>query len=129
MPPLQESVDGVIMQVNRDTVLRAANVFRDEAASLKEEMVRATTRTDRAVTDGSGLYPMCTPGRGVYVGECSKDPVSGPAAISFNRKIDAMLKPCWDYIAGLETAALQLHDVARRYGYMEDEIANSFLNG
>lgn len=119
---LQESVDGVLMQVDRDTVLRARAVLMQEADELEEAMREATAARPEMRLPGR----MGSPGQGVWVGRCSDDPISGPAQISFNRKIDAMLKPCWQYIYDLRTGGEQLAEAARRYGYTEDEVLASF---
>ena len=68
---------------------------------------------------------MGSPGHGVWIGRCSDDPISGPAQVSFNRKINTMLRPCWQYIWDLRTGGDQLAEAARRYGHTEDEIAAS----
>lgn len=83
--------------------------------------------------DSTATFPQATvpgrmgvPGQGVWVGRCSDDPISGPAQKSFNDKIEALLRPCWQYIADLRTGGEQLVDVARRYGWTEEEIASHF---
>lgn len=119
---LQESVDGVLMQVDRDTVLKARAVLMQEADDLEAAMVEATRVLPSPPLPGR----MGSPGQGVWVGRCSDDPVSGPAQISFNRKIDVMLEPCWQYIHDLRIGGAQLAEAATRYGYTEDEIRDSF---
>lgn len=121
-PALQDSVDHMIMQVNRDTVLVARKVLIDEAEQLKKAI------NDVVYVPASPPLPgrMGTPGRGVWVGRCSDDPVSGPAQVSFNAKIAAVIKECRDYVDGLGLAGEQLGAVAKRYGYTEDEIQAHF---
>ncbi|MBW0103757.1 hypothetical protein [Pseudonocardia sp. KRD291] len=121
-PALQSSVDHMLMQVDRDTVLKARAVLMQEAEELEEAMRRATRRTRSTPLPGRQGEPGC----GVWVGRCSDDPVSGPAQISFNRKIDAVLEPCWRYIADLRTGGQQLAEAAEQYGYTETEVADSF---
>lgn len=119
---LQASVDGVLMQVDRDTVLKARAVLLHEADELEEAMREATAaRPEMRLPGGMG-----SPGQGVWVGRCSDDPISGPAQLSFNRKIDALLQPCWQHIHDLRTGGEQLAEAARRYGYTEGEILASF---
>lgn len=90
---------------------------------------------ERALQDVTDVPPeapiagrMGEPGRGVWVGRCSNDPISGPAQVSFNNKIRNLLKPCADYIADLRTAGAQLADAAKRYGYTEEEVLDSFAS-
>lgn len=119
---LQESVDGVLMQVDRDTVLKARAVLMQEADDLEAAMLEATNQPRSWPLPGR----QGEPGRGVWIGRPSDDPISGPAQISFNRKINAMLQPCWQYIWDLRTGGEQLGEAAKRYGYTEAEIADSF---
>lgn len=119
---LQESVDGVLMQVDRDTVLRARAVLMREADELEDAMRTATRYPPSRPLPGR----QGEPGHGVWVGRCSEDPISGPAQISFNHKISAMLEPCWQYIADLRTGGDQLGEAAKQYGYTEAEVADSF---
>ncbi|MDN5918015.1 MAG: hypothetical protein L0I76_23460 [Pseudonocardia sp.] len=119
---LQSSIDHVLMQVDRDTVLKARAVLMQEADELEDAMTRATGGAPPTALPGR----MGQPGHGVWVGRCSDDPISGPAQISFNRKIDAVLEPCRQYIRDLRISGEQLGAAARRYGYTEDEIRDSF---
>lgn len=119
---LQESVDAVLMQVDRDTILRARAVLLHEADQLDDELYRATSPMPTGPLQGR----MGEPGHGVWIGRCSDDPISGPAQISFNAKIDAALQPCRDYIRDLRIAGEQLGTAALRYGYTEEEVRASF---
>lgn len=119
---LQDSVDDVIMQVNRDNVLGVRKVLIEEAEGLDKAI------NDAVYAPASPPLPgrMGVPGHGVWVGRCSDDPISGPAQISFNRKIAAVIQPCRDYVDGLGIAGEQLGEVAKQYGYTEDEIQEHF---
>lgn len=119
---LQASVDALVMQVDRDTILGARKVLLTEANELNQAMVEATLFIPSTPMPGR----MGAPGQGVWIGRCSDDPVSGPAQVSFNRKINAALEPCRKYIADLRLAGEQLADVARRYGITEDQIQADF---
>lgn len=119
---LQSSIDDVLTQVDRDTVLRARAVLMQEADDLEREMRKATEFPHSWPLPGR----QGEPGRGVWIGRPADDPISGPAQISFNRKIDAMLQPCWQYIADLRTGGAQLGEAAKQYGYTETEVAESF---
>lgn len=115
---LQDSVDNVIMQVNQDNVLGVRKVLLEEAERLDEAINDAVYAPASPPLSGR----MGEPGHGVWVGRCSDDPISGPAQISFNRKIAAAIEQCRDYVDGLGVAGEQLGVVAQQYGFTEDEI-------
>lgn len=119
---LQASVDDVIMQVDQDTVLAARKALLAEADELYQAMMDATGSWAPTQIPGR----MGAPGQGVWVGRCSDDPISAPAQISFNRKIADALAPCWKYIHDLDLAGRQLEEVAKRYGYTEQQIQDHF---
>ncbi|MDN5917844.1 MAG: hypothetical protein L0I76_22570 [Pseudonocardia sp.] len=119
---LQASVDDVIMRVDRDSVLGVRKVLLEEADELHQAMTDATLEVPPASMPGR----MGTPGQGVWIGRCSDDPISGPAQISFNRKIAAAVEPCWQYIQDLRLAGEQLAEVAKQYGHTEQQIQDHF---
>lgn len=119
---LQASVDALVMQVDRDTILGARKVLLTEANELHQAMRDATRYFPTMPAPGR----MGSPGQGVWVGRCSDDPVSGPAQVSFNRDIAAALEPCWQYINDLRLAGKQLADVAKHYGFTEQQVEDHF---
>ncbi|RZT88221.1 hypothetical protein EV383_5159 [Pseudonocardia sediminis] len=121
-PALQSSVDDVLMQVDRDTVLKARDVLLTEAAELDKQLSVVMKKPASTPLPGR----MGEPGHGVWIGRCSDDPVSGPAQLSFNTKIEAMLQPCSAYIADLRLAGEQLAEAARQYGHTDDAIYKDF---
>lgn len=103
---LDVAVAALGLQVSRDNVLQARAVLLAEA-----------DRLDRHVEG-------CL--KGGWIGICGNDPVSPEAAAAFNERIDALLNQCLRYNADLRAAAQALDATARRYGYSDGEIADSF---
>lgn len=104
---LDAAVADVGMQVTRDNVLQA------RAALLAE-----ADRLDAALAHEAGDMK--------NVGLCGGDPVSADAAPAFDERVMLLLEQCKAYNKHLREAAASLHDVARSYGYTEDEISSSF---
>lgn len=121
-PALQSSVDHVLMQVNPENVLGVRKVLIEEAELLAKEIRKVANVPAPLPLPGR----MGQPGYGVWVGRCSDDPVSGPAQISFNRKIAQAIEEAWKYVEDLGLAGEQLGAAARRYGYTENEIQSHF---
>lgn len=107
-PPgsLDAAMAALRMQVDRDTVLQTRAALLGEAERLRLAIQR------------HGSY--------AHVGLCGGDPVSKDASAAFNERIGALIDRCWRYTVDLESAADTLSDIARRYGYTEDQIAASF---
>jgi len=103
---LAGSLDALGLQVNRDNVLQVRNALKTESVRLNQLMQ---------------LH-----GRGLEVGECGPDPVSGPAAELFNKKVKALAGQCMGYVQALADAADVLIRSARAYGYNEEQIKASF---
>lgn len=124
-PQLRGAVDNLVTQVTPDNVLAVRKVLMEEVIRLQKTIKQYELPTDYA-TGPTGTATMGTAGSGFHIGRCSDDPISGPAQISFNRKIDAVVESCRAYVADLNAAADTLADIARGYQYTEDQIANSF---
>lgn len=60
------------------------------------------------------------------VGLCGGDPVSAQAQIAFSQRIAALMDRCQQYGLELQTAGASLSDVAKSYGYTEQQIEVSF---
>ena len=103
---MSAAVDALAMQVDRDTVLQARKVILDEALRLR-------------IQTQSGTFLD-------HVGRCGGDPVSEDASIAFTHRIGVLIGSCLRHAEDLESAAATLADVARRYGFTEDEITASF---
>lgn len=99
------AVESLKLQVDRDTVLQARAALLSEALRLKQAL--------RAHDS--------------HIGLCGGDPVSADARDAFNERISALLGHCRQYTDDLEAAALALEETARRYGYTDDQIAQSFV--
>lgn len=124
-PQLRGAVEHLVAQVTPENVLDVRNVLMQEVVRLQMVIKRYDMPSDFATEPAdSGL--MGTAGSGFRIGRCSDDPVSGPAQVSFNRKIMAIIDNCRAYVADLYSAADTLADIARSYQYSEDEIARSF---
>lgn len=121
-PDLQASVDGVLLQVNPENVLGIRKVLIEEAVQLEQALKDATD----APPPPPLLGRQGQPGYGVWVGRCSDDPISGPAQVSFNRKIAEVVQNCRAYIDGLALAGEQVGAAAKLYGFTEDEIQSNF---
>ncbi|MEJ3652610.1 hypothetical protein WEH80_06470 [Actinomycetes bacterium KLBMP 9759] len=104
---LDAAVADVALQVNRDNVLKARAALLAEAKRLDDVL-------DGHLRNYSGI------------GLCGGDPVSADAQKAFNERIDALIEHCRTYNRDLREAAYALDDVARRYGYTDEEIAASF---
>lgn len=127
-PGLRGSVDHLMTQVTPDNVLAVRRVLLNEANELYEAVARYDRQVSLAPT-GPGAEVNAAggrPGAGFEIGLCSGDPVSQPAAISFNRKIRKIVDGYYSYIADLFAAADQLRTVARNYRLSEDQISASF---
>jgi hypothetical protein len=103
---LAGSLDALGLQVNRDNVLQVRNALKTEFDRLRRLMALHA--------------PM------LRVGECGPDPVSGPAALLFNDKVQALTGQCTGYVEALGDAADALEQTARAYGYNEGQIVASF---
>ncbi|WP_232662935.1 WXG100 family type VII secretion target [Pseudonocardia sp. TRM90224] len=108
-PRLDAAVADVALQVNRENVLKARAVLLAEADRLDDVI-------DNNLQHGLGI------------GLCGGDPVSKDAQKAFNERIDGLVQHCRTYNRDLREAAHALDDVARRYGYTEEEIAASFVS-
>lgn len=104
----QDAVQDLRMQVDRTTVLQARAALLGEAIRLRKALRQYG---------------------GSRVGLCGGDPVSPIAAQAFNERIDGLLNWCYQYTDDLEGAGHGLGDMARAYGYTEDEIVASFSVG
>lgn len=107
--PLDGAVEALMLQVDRDTVLRARAALLGEAQRLRRALWNSR--------------------EGMHIGLCGDDPVSPQARDGFNRRISGLLEHCGQYTADLEEAGHRLGDIAAGYGYTEDEIAASFGGG
>lgn len=125
-PQLRGAVDNLITQVTPENILDVRKVLLDEAAHLRETIRKHEQPGGFAPTGPGGTPEMGTPGSGFWVGRCSDDPISGPAALSFNTKIQKVVQNCKDYVSDLEAAGEQLAQIARGYGLTEDAIRTSF---
>ncbi|MET0188242.1 MAG: hypothetical protein ABW212_04530 [Pseudonocardia sediminis] len=100
-------------------------VLLDEACTLRDLIARYDITGDYQPT--GGIDPAAgRPGVGFTVGLCSGDPVSAPAAVSFNRKIGGVVANCRAYVADLFVSCEHLASVARTYGVTDEAIAESF---
>jgi len=102
---LAGSLDALGLQVNRDNVLQVRNALKTESDRLGDLMLFHG--------------PM------LHVGECGPDPISIPAAASFNAKVEALANQCRLYVRTLGEAAGELAETARTYGYTEEQIEAS----
>lgn len=127
-PQLRGAVEHLITQVNPENVLAVRKVILDEVLRLQGVIDRYDKQSSWTATgpNAHANSSMCTPGAGFHVGRCSMDPISGPAAISFNRKIDAIVDNCKSYIRDLNAAGQKLAEVARAYAISEEQIESSF---
>ncbi|HEY4006558.1 MAG TPA: hypothetical protein VGM60_15435 [Pseudonocardia sp.] len=64
----------------------------------------------------------------VQIGEPGLDPVSKPAAVAFNAKIQTLNEQLEAYIALLKTMAEAMAQTAKSYGHNEDELTASFTS-
>jgi uncharacterized protein YukE len=60
-----------------------------------------------------------------FVGPCGGDPVSQQASIAFGERIAIMAQQCRDYANGLKNAGNSLDQIARSYGYTDEQIQDS----
>ncbi|RZT84450.1 hypothetical protein EV383_1291 [Pseudonocardia sediminis] len=127
-PQLRGAVDHLITQVTPENVLDVRRVLLQEVVDLQTTIDRYDKQGDYRPTGPAATGGMGTPGVGFHVGHCSGDPISGPAAISFNRKIDGIVDGCKAYVADLNTAAESLAAIARNYDIAEDAIQTSFAS-
>ena len=105
-PVLAAELAHLGLQVTPQNVLQVAGALRAEADYLGREL-RGARR------DGQ-------------VGEPGEDPVSRPAAVAFNAKIDAMWNRVQEYIDVLGAAADRLAATARDYGHSDEAIQRAF---
>lgn len=115
-------------QVTPENVLGVRRVLLEEVERLRDEIKRNDLPSDYATAPEPTAGRMGTPGSGFYIGRCSDDPISGPAQISFNRKIEAVVDSCKKYVSDLNVAGEKLADVARRYSITDEEIQQSFAS-
>ena len=108
-PLLDAAVSALALQVDRHTVLAARAALLAEAERLDRELVERH--------------------RGHEVGRCGGDPVSPEAAVAFNERINALLENCFAYNRDLRAAASALDATAHKYGYTDEQIAESFRPG
>jgi len=104
---LDAAVRSLVLQVNRETVLKARAALLAEADRLDKDL-------QRSHRDYGG------------VGLCGADPVSPEAAAAFDERIAALVKQCFTYNRNLRASAYALDATAQAYGYTDDEIAASF---
>lgn len=100
-----------------DAAVGALRVDRDNVLQLRAGILAEADRLDR---------DLALARRDCQVGLCGGDPVSPEAAVAFNSRIDSWLDHCAQYIKALRESANTLDDSARRYGYTESEIVDSF---
>lgn len=124
-PQLRGAVDNLITQVTPDNVLGVRRVLLEEVQRLRDVIDANHQPSDYDIAPGGGRG-MGQPGVGFTIGRCSDDPISRPAQISFQRKIDAVVAQCRQYVTDLNSAAESLADIARRYDYTEEQIEGSF---
>lgn len=98
--------------VNRDNVLAAGRIIESQADALYD-LWRVSVRDLRVVPPGT-------------------DDVSVRMAEAWNDRLvnddDCYKNRIKDYVVGLKKLAVQLGDVAKAYGYTEDEISTAFGN-
>jgi uncharacterized protein YukE len=105
-PVLAAELAHLDLQVTPENVLQVAGALRAEADYLGREL-RSARR------DGQ-------------VGEPGEDPVSRPAAVAFNAKIDAMWNRVQEYVDVLSVTADRLAATARDYGHSDEAIQRAF---
>jgi hypothetical protein len=103
---LDAAIESLTLQVDRDTVLQARAALLGEALRLNDALRFGTID--------------------LAVGHCGGDPVSGDAALAFNERIAALIAHCHQYTEQLESAGQKLEEIARGYGFAEDDVARSF---
>lgn len=104
---LDAAVAAVGFQVNPDTVLRAR-------AALLAEADRLDQHVEDSMNEAMGI------------GLCGGDPVSADARTAFGERISVTFEQCRAYNRDLREAAGALDEIARGYGYTDDEISASF---
>lgn len=93
-------------QVNRDNVLAVRSAIQQQAEDL-QRCLQATMLDAR-------------------VDPCGGDPISAEATPLFNTKIRQILKVHWNHLDELRSAVDRLGESARRYGFTEEQVAESF---
>lgn len=103
----EQAIEHLVMQVTPDNVLAAHRAFQNHADELGDYLKRAR--------------------RNMNFGPCGGDPVSADTmkSNSFAGKIDQLMKVHQDQQEELEAAANRLAEVARSYGYTDDDIARA----
>jgi len=103
------AVDALLLQVNRDTVLKARAGLLAEAHRLRQVL------RDNNIHDPIGL--------------CGGDPVSQDAQRAFNERIADLVVAAQQHVDELFAGADKLGASARSYGLTDDEISASFTVG
>lgn len=93
-------------QVNRDNVLAVRNAIKQQADDLQRTLQMTTAE--------------------IRVGKCGGDPISADAVPMFMHKIGEVLAIHWNHLQEVREAVDRLTDTARRYGYTEGQIQESF---
>lgn len=102
-------MNGVALQVTPENVLRARDALLAEAESFHDFLT--TTFMDRRD----------------LVGLCGGDPISEQAQKAFSQRIHQnAVAPARQYVQELMKGAEQLAEVARGFGFTEQQIADSF---
>jgi uncharacterized protein YukE len=104
---LSSAVSNVNLQVTPDNVLDVRKILLQEAERLQRV---------------SGINLTTTQ----LVGLCGGDPVSQQAQVAFSQRIELRIQQCRDYANELQRAGNSLEQVAKNYGYNEEQIEASF---
>jgi hypothetical protein len=104
---LSSAVSNVNLQVTPDNVLDVRKILLQEA--------------DRLLQFGGANTVAAQ-----FVGPCGGDPVSWQASRAFNQRIGLLIQECQQYGKQLLNAGNSLDQVAKSYGYTEEQIEASF---
>jgi uncharacterized protein YukE len=104
---LSSAVNNVNLQVTSENVLDVRKILLQEADRLQKYGGQDAVMTQ-------------------LVGLCGGDPVSQQAAQAFNQRIRQEIQRCQDYARELRNAGNSLDQVAKNYGYTEEQIEDSF---
>lgn len=102
---LVADLDNLGLQVNKDNVLNVHKLLYSEVLRLRTGMRQQDYK--------------------FVMGECGTDPVSPEAAQAFTAKMTRLRDHCNNYVDILASAAEQLNQNARTYGYTEEQIKAS----